>query len=286
MKLYKNYITSCFPIILAIICVLVLQACSNKFMYKQLDWVTAAYIESYVTLDEDQSQILLEQLQISFRWQRKSQLRLYSKLALSVRADIEKGLDSTRLNGYLETSRKYYKTFFSRLTENLAVLLPKLSEDQIKEVINIFTDKNSEFRELYLDKNKEELKEQKLEDLIEKFEDWLDDLSDEQIMLLNNFTDNYVWDYEELYQIRLKWQKQMSVLLLQANKGKKVLAQIIDLNYDNFRNKDAMKRIKQKKMAYINLVISVSKIMSKKQKKYLLEKIDDYNTLFLDLAIN
>jgi len=285
MEKYKKNLKCTFLLMsLLVVFFLTLQACSSKFVYTQLDWIVAAYIEQYVLLDDEQSGLLLKQLENSFSWHRKTQLPLYSNSIQGFRNDIENGLDSTKMNNHLLAAKSYYKSFNTRLINDVGILLPGLTENQLTEVMEYFADKNDDYQEEYLDKSKEELKEKKLENLTEQFEDWLDDLTEQQKSMLNDFVIKYDWNYEERYQLRLKWQKQLSLLLFQARKGKNVIGQIKELNYDNFRNEHSKKKTEQRMQAYLNLIISVSKTMSKKQKEHLFEKIDDYNALFLDLS--
>jgi len=276
----KKYLTHT----LLFLFVLILQSCSTKFLYTQLDWVVTANIERYVALDEDQSDLLLKQLEKYFKWHRRTQIPLYSTWIQTFRNDIESGLNRTNMNAHLTTINIYYKVFFAKFVDNTAILFPNLTDDQIDELMVYFADKNEDYQEKYLNKNKEELKQHKLNDLTEKLEKWLDDITDEQKAMLIDFLQDYDWHYEERYQLSLEWQRQLSVFLHQANKGENVIEQIKKLNYDDFRDQQSKNKTEERTQAFLNLVIAISKTITKEQKEYLLEKIDDYNTLFQELS--
>ncbi len=283
MKKYRNNIKYIFQLLSLFIFALMLQACATKFVYTQLDWIIAQYIEQYVSLDNEQSELLKKQLDKSLRWHRKTQLSQYANWIKAFRDDVENGLDRAKVNNHFTSVNAYYKSSIARLIDDIGILLPGLTADQTKEVMDIFIDENDEFQEMYLNKNKEELKKQKLEKLTEQFENWLDDLTEQQKGILNSFVMSYEWHYAEHYRLRLEWQRQLSVLLKQAKIGKDVIENIKGLNYNNLRNEQSKKKLKQKKQRYMDLIVSISKTMSKKQKEYFFEKIDDYNALFLDL---
>ena len=278
----KNYLRYYF----LIIAILAIQACSFKTIYNQVDWLIVSYIEDFVSLNEKQSERLNTQIQKSFSWHRKTQLPLYTTWLQSFHDDVESGLDKTTVEIHFDTISSYFKNITSRLVDDIYVLLPNLTEQQIKEILENLSDKNVEFREEYSGKTQEELKDQVLDKLIDQFENWIGDLTAQQVIILTVFVKNSDLLYEQRYQTRLRWKKEFSVLLTEAKSGKNVNAKIKDLftNQNKFRDKLSQEKFNQRKEVSAELIVSISRILTEEQKIHLFDKIANFKAMFLELA--
>lgn len=173
----------------------------------------------------------------------------------------------------------------SRLIDDIYVLLPTLTDEQIKEIQDNFADKNTEFREDYIEISQDDLKDQELESLIEQFEFWIGDLSKPQLKLFAAIVKNTKLDYAARYQRRLKQQREFTILLIQAKSGKNVKADIKELliNDNKFRNEQSIKSYNLNRIRSIEFIVLISETLDTKQKKHLCEKINDFTLLFNEL---
>jgi hypothetical protein len=278
MKKYFKYSYLVFSL-------LILSACSIKYVYNHLDWIVVSYIEDIALLDEDQSELLNAQLEKSLNWHRKTQLPEYAKWLQSFRNDIDTGLNAKIVESHLETVTLFFQNTTLRLNDDVYVLLPQLTEEQVKAIEENFTGKSRDFHEDFIDISKEDLKQQELEKLIERFEFWIDDLTEPQLILLSDTAKNFDIEYQERYERQLKWQKEFILLLNQARTGKNVKQDIRNLLSikNKFRTKRVLKKAAQRKQRFITLIVAISKTITKEQKLYLFEKIDNYKTLFNEL---
>jgi len=278
MKKYFKYSYLVFSL-------LILSACSIKYVYNHLDWIVVSYIEDIALLDEEQSELLNAQLEKSLNWHRKTQLPEYAKWLQSFRNDIDTGLNTKIVESHLETVTVFFQNTTLRLNDDVYVLLPQLTEEQVKAIEENFAGKSRDFHEKFIEISKEDLKQQELEKLIERFEFWLDDLTDPQLKLLSDTANNFDIEYQERYERQLKWQKEFILLLNQARTEKNVKQGIRNLlsNQNKFRTESILKKAAQRKQRFITLIVAISKTLTKEQKHYLFEKIDNYKILFNEL---
>lgn len=265
--------------------VLLLSACSFKFVYQQLDYLLISYIDDFVTLNESQTVLLEQRIQKSLSWHQKTQLPIYAEWLVSVRNDIEKGLDKTNVTTHVTTIESLTKDVLVRLADDIRIVLLDLSKQQIQQTLANIAEKNTEFHETYVDKNNEELKQQELEKIIERFENWLGDLTKPQYLLLTQFVNQSALLYEQRYQSRLKWQKYFSFVLIKKTKLNNLKSEINTLLFDSekFKSKDFLQKSNKRKQAFIRLIVAISKTLSVIQKQHLFEKMQDYKAMFLEL---
>jgi len=286
-KLFQKIISrySNLRYILLIGLVFFIQACSLKYVYNQLDWIVVSYIEDFVTLDEEQSELLDKQIKKSFYWHRDTQLSLYSNWLQRFHHDVESGIDTNTVISHFDTLSTFITNILRRLADDIYVLLPTLTDEQINEILDQLSDTNDDFSDEFGDKNHQELVVLHQEKLVERYQEWIGDLSEQQINILNASAKKSDFVYGERYQVRLKWQKLLSEILFKAKAGKDVKQEFKNLFLENnrFKSKATIKRIKARKIVSTNLIVSISKTLSDDQKQHLFNKIDNYKSLFMEL---
>ena len=64
-------------ILLPVLCVLVLSACTTSFYYNRLDWLIPWYVDDYIDLSSEQKQSLKVKLEPYLNWHRQEELNNY-----------------------------------------------------------------------------------------------------------------------------------------------------------------------------------------------------------------
>ncbi|WP_434360288.1 DUF6279 family lipoprotein [Parasalinivibrio latis] len=163
-----------------------LTACSTtKLAYNNFPLWAPYYIDDYVDLDRKQEKLLDIQLTRFIEWHRVNELPELQILLAMVQKDIEdSSLDYGRIQAYHNLSNRRFVNTVYGFIPTLAAVVPKLSDEQAKELKGIVDKKI----EKALRKSREGTSEQQLTRRAEKLEDaaeyWVGNINDRQRKLL------------------------------------------------------------------------------------------------------
>ena len=273
---------------IAVICLVtvLINGCTVKTLYNQLDWLIADRLQSYVELDEDQQELLNANLQQTLLWHRSTQLPLYAKWLQSFKADMLGRPTVKNVGQHLDQFQLFLHTVRVHSAGQIAELLPLLSAEQRQQVYRKMEDENVNFSEKFIEIDREEQIEAYAERMEDRMNDWLGSVNEKQEMLIAGSAKKIQTVASEVLQSRKRWQAAFKNILENNKNPKLIRASLQDLlvNIEKQRSANYKRIFASNRQVLINLIIDVAKTMDADQRLHLTEKVDDYSISFSEMA--
>lgn len=157
-----------------------LAACSNSFVYNQLDWLIPWYLDDYVDLDREQQRAFKAQLREILRWHRSEELASYIEILDGIESDLDQPLSAQQIESWANQALAAYDRIEERTLPMIFDIGRDLSDEQMAEFIEKLEKDQQELEEKYLDRTDQEYVEDAAESLVENIADFLGRLSSEQ----------------------------------------------------------------------------------------------------------
>jgi hypothetical protein len=167
-----------------VICLLWLQACSNTFIYNQLDWLIPWYVNDYVDLTRLQRTDLKVELKSTLRWHRAEELASYVLIFDRIEQDLQHPVTAATVQSWANLALAAWERVEARMLPLAFELGADLSEEQMRGFIEKLWEQQEEFEEEYLQRDELEYVEDGYETLEENIREFLGRLSPEQKQLL------------------------------------------------------------------------------------------------------
>ncbi|MEP5765473.1 MAG: DUF6279 family lipoprotein [Halieaceae bacterium] len=161
-----------------------LSACSNSFVYNQLDWLIPWYVDDYVDLSRDQRRDLKSQLQPLLRWHREEELASYVRIIDGIEADLREPLNGLEVEAWANATWQAWERIEARMLPLAFELGEDLSDAQMDEFVALMHKRQLELEEEYLGRSDEEYLADTLEDFSDSLDEFLGRLTEQQIALL------------------------------------------------------------------------------------------------------
>jgi hypothetical protein len=264
---------------------LVITGCTTKFLYSNLDWLLVEYIDDYVTLSDGQEDILSERILLLGQWHKENELPQYVKQLEAIRAKDPKQVDSAYVLQQMNDVRAHTKRLVEQVTPELYALTQQMSDEQVKELIENFEEKNREFVKKYQDMNDDDVREIYQERIEENFERWFGTVTNEQKGFAKEWASNMqvtVFDWQE-------HRRQMNYYMRQLLNRRNDLAyyqpefQRFLNDSDSYYSPELQAKIDHNQQLagkYIALAINS---INAKQQAHLASEIDDWRDIAKDL---
>lgn len=166
-----------FIIVLA---ALLLSACSNTFVYNQLDWLIPWYVDDYVDLNREQRGAFKQDIRNVLRWHRSEELARYITILDGIEADLAQPVTGGIVESWANQGYEAYLRLEERALPMLFDLGGELSDAQMAEFIENLERGQRELEEEYLERSDEEYLADARDNLEENLADFLGRLTDEQ----------------------------------------------------------------------------------------------------------
>lgn len=169
------------------VCLLValLGACSNTFIYNQLDWLIPWYVDDYVDLTRDQRQSLKARVRVLLDWHRSEELASYLQILDRVEADLSQPVTGGQVEQWANLMVAAYERIEAQMLPVAFELGADLNEEQMAEFIGKLEEGQEELEEEYLERSDEEYVEEVREYFTENLGDFLGRLTREQLDVID-----------------------------------------------------------------------------------------------------
>ena len=282
MKLMFNQITKA---IFTITLVVMLASCSVKTMYKQLDYMIPSYVEGMVSLDSQLGEKVGQRTLVLLKWHRNTQLHEYSVWLREFQHDANDQLTEEKMLQHIATLDRFYQILLQKISDEMARLLPLLNEEQRKELFSNIAEKNNVFREENVDIDKDKRIIQYTERVLDHYETWLGDLTDEQISTIKHASAKLQSTAELRLERRLQWQQSIQRILATKDgvwqKTASLGKYFIDYNRDDNTVMNAIEKKNRKILA--RLTVQIVHNMKKEQRAHFVIETNDYIRMFNEL---
>ena len=263
-------------------------ACSFKTVYNRLDYLIPEYVEGVVTLDDALEQRLDERTLLLIQWHRSTQLKQYASWLQSLQQDVNGQLTVEQLDRHIAVMEQFWLALVIRLHDEMAYLLPLLGAEQRKELYTYLGERNEEFREEYIDPDDDERIEGFAESMIDTYENWIGELSDAQISVVERAASGLISTAELRLERRLEWQQGIREILAsydsRYDKSQRLRAFLAGFEHDpDGPIKQASDTNRQ---IIVGLTVDIAGSMTQDQKEHFTSKTNDYIRMFIELAEN
>ena len=167
-----------------VICLLWLQACSNTFIYNQLDWLIPWYVDDYVDLTRVQRTDLKVGLKSTLRWHRAEELASYVLIFDRIEQDLQQPVTAATVQSWANLALAAWERVEARMLPLAFELGADLSEEQMQAFIEKLWEQQEEFEEEYLERDDLEYVKDGYETLEENIREFLGRLTPQQKQLL------------------------------------------------------------------------------------------------------
>jgi hypothetical protein len=277
----------------ALLSVTLLAGCSSiQLAYRTSPALIQYQLDSYLDLTDLQEATLKEQLQKFKAWHEQNALPQYAQTLESWRVELATGkkftvADILQKQAVLEDA---LMAMGAQAAVRLAPVLVTLTPQQRQRLSKEFADNNAKYQQ-------EQVKvamtpkgrEKRLEEVVDRYEDWLGDLTAQQKQLIKTWLDGRGSMVALWAQERMARQEALIDLIQEAqDHGSAERAAVALKNYfvslSNYRVADIQQLSEERRQQLAQLTASILNSLTPKQRQMLDAKLADYANDFLELA--
>jgi hypothetical protein len=207
----------------------VLSACSNNFVYNQLDWLIPWYVDDYVDLTRDQKRDLKSQLQPMLRWHRSEELASYIAIIDAIEDDLQQPVSAATIESWANQTLLAWEHLQARILPLALDLGDQLSAEQMQEFQAGLVGDQLELEEEYLGRSDAEVVAETLESFTDNLRDFLGPLTDQQLQILEAASGSLL-RFDRLWlEDRRQWLERLEVLLQREPGWREAVQQALDV---------------------------------------------------------
>jgi hypothetical protein len=261
-------------------------SCSFKTLYNQLDNMIPYYVEGMVSLDSMLEEKVEQRSLLLIKWHRNTQLNQYADWLRVLQGDINQQLTEEKIHKHIATLERFWDLISLRVDQEMALLLPLLNKEQRKELFSSIDEKNNEFREEYIELKDDERTAQYTDSIIDSYETWLGDLTDEQEVLARQTAKNLQSSASYRLEARLQWQRSIKRILNTNNSTEQKSAALRQFfaEYNSQENVAMNTIMKKNKALFAALTVQIVHSLTAEQKAHFITRSNDYIRMFDELA--
>ncbi len=268
--------------------VAIVSACSFKSVYNNLDYLIPSYVEGMVSLDDMLEEKVEQRTQVLINWHRNTQLKQYAEMLGTFQKDFGPQLTEENVSRHISTMESLWRSLAEKLNEEMAVLLPLLNDEQLVELFDSMADKNEDFYDEYVDLDEEERIEAYSQRLLDNYEGWLGDLSEQQEADIKKAAYKFNNSAHLRLEQRKKWQRNIQEILYSKDttEMKSKSLRVYFKAFNSERNDVLSTADVTNKQVIAWLTVKLVHATTAGQKEYFINKTDDYIRIFNELAEN
>ena len=270
---------------LIILCLSVLlSACSNRFIYNQLDWLIPWYLSDYITLENYQKPEFKAALNQLLLWHRQTQLPEYANFLSQVSDQITLGVSAEQVEQFMHQGDDFADTLFQQFGVNFAPLMAKMTLEQQTELFENLSEKTAEYREKFIEPGKTKAIEYGVDKMRDFLEDWLGDLTPVQQQRLQRWGQDAVWMSPEFYQNRLAWQVRLAEAFKMSENTRLTTIKALFENRRQFWSDELKQKMAINQRVFSGFLADLLSSLDVSQKQHLQRKLQDFQDDFSQLS--
>ncbi len=266
---------------------LFISACSIKTVYNNLDWVLEGMVNDYVSLSDTQEQDLEKQVALLLKWHRASQLTEYANDLKATKAFVDKGMDDESVEIIITKMLERWESMKVEVAPKMADLLVTLNDEQIEELFSNLEEKNKEIADEYTETSDDEKIVQAGDRLIDKFNEWLGTINDDQKELIKYWSQSFKPIHEDRLLFRKQWQLTLRQVIesdFEDNDKRNKLVELV-MNAADYQSEGYKLKLDYNRDQFKKLIVAFESVVTPEQKKHLNERLDYFITNFEELAV-
>lgn len=264
---------------------LLLSACSFRFLYSQLDWLVPWRLSEYVTFDSEQRSLLEQRLFARINWHCGTQLDDYAAWFRELkqaplpysREDIER---------YYQRTNDFWQVLMQQISPDVAALLASANPDQVAELFDNLERRNRELEEEYVTPGWNTVQRQRIKRMSEILVRWVGPLNAAQRRTLADWARELGQGGEAWMQSRRRWQAALREALKLRREPERFEARIEQLMVDPQSLWPESYRLEYARMRSLTLdmLAEVSALQTPEQIRHFRYELDSWADDFEHLA--
>lgn len=268
---------------------LLLAGCSTKLVYSNLDWLIPMYVDDYVTLDDDQDDILKTRLPPQLKWHCRVQLPRYVDLLEDVRRDFEspaRPLTSDRLREYISRVEEFWLELRIQLGPDVADILASATDGQIDELYDAIDKQHRKRERKYRGIPEDDALRLREKRMTKRLEYWLSELTGEQQQAVAEWSRRIDPIAEDWLDDRKRVQADFRRLLEQRNTSDRFKPDFANLllTFDRTRAPEYQAKLEANASRTLALIVRLNRMLTPEQRAHLLDRIETLSRSLEQLA--
>jgi hypothetical protein len=243
-------------------------------------------VNDYVSLSDTQEQDVEKQVALLLKWHRASQLTEYANDLKATKAFVDKGMDDESVEIIITKMLERWESMKVEVAPKMADLLVTLNDEQIEELFSNLEEKNKEIADEYNETSDDEKIAQAGDKLIDKFNEWLGTINDDQKELIKSWSQRFKPIHEDRLLFRKKWQLTLRQVLESGLDDKDKRNKLVELvlSASDYQPEDYKLKLDYNREQFKKLIVAFESVVTLEQKKHLNERLDYFITNFEELA--
>jgi len=240
-----------------------------RFGYGQAERVAAWYAESYVTLDQQQSRLLGQQLAGFKQWHCSTQLGGYAAWLRQVGDEIQPGLDVGRIEARIGNLQYFAKVMAEQAAPRLAPLGRTMSHRQIAELKQSFDKGNRKYREQWVDPPADEIRAERAKRLKERVSWWVGPIDRRQQAMIDAWSRDLEMTGPDTLASRIRWQQELVRILEARGESARVEEELRALlaEPDRFWTQRLVDHVERNRTLTVRLLADLANTLDDTQRK-------------------
>jgi hypothetical protein len=279
----KSFLCRC---LLALVLWPVVNGCTVKFYYNQLDWLIPWRLESYMSLNDDQRRLLEQSLSQQLRWHRDTQLPAYANWLRQLGDDLQDGLEPGELDRHEAVLEGYWQLLLNQFAPDLGRLLALATDAQVADLFANLEENNREYRQEYVALPAAELRRKYAEFATEELKRWLAEVTPEQEQLIARWLEKMEVITPERLQYRQQWQQRLRELLAKRRDRDSFMAAFQQFFQSPERDRPAeyQRKFDHNQAVFKAFALALDERLTAEQRRFLLRRLDALASDFKQLA--
>jgi len=270
--------------VLLLLSAFIIQGCGVKFWYNRLDWLVPWYVDDYVELTESQEKQLESVLQIKTSWHRKQQLPNYVEWLKGVRHDLQSGDIKQSYDKHRDKLASFYDILLNELVAEMTVILVEFTPEQTNELIDTLAESDSEWLEEFQESDQQEQLKNRQKNIENSLKEWIGKLTIKQKEISKAWASEQLSTVEERLAFRKRWRDALQYQLSRdVNPENEKKLQQLFLNNQQFQSDLYKRQSNHNQQVAKRYLMALYDTLTKKQKRKLLSKLEDYHEDFSEL---
>ncbi|WMN89144.1 DUF6279 family lipoprotein [Vibrio parahaemolyticus] len=270
---------------LIFISIFVLVGCTKKFFYNNLDWFVLEYLDDYVTLNQEQENLLEERLLFLAEWHKQEELPRYVDHLKEMETMTEEDITLNYLQQSRERFREHYNRVVSKVAPELFSLSLLLTPQQQREfLLNVQKDYKKRNAK-YADKTEKEVRKIVFENTEEWVTEWIGELNDDQQRSVTQFSNQVILNSPLWRNYRASIYQELEYMF--DNKSNSVIYQKVFMQLmfepESFYSDQLSQNMDHNLALVDQLTLSLSKSMTEKQWNHFRGEVAQWRELAQEL---
>ena len=195
-----------------------LGACSNAFVYNQMDWLIPWYVDDYVDFTREQKADFKAQLIPLLEWHRTEELDSYLLILNRIEADIQQPVTAEAISAWTDEFVAAYQRIEKRSMPLAFELGEQASDAQIAHFMAELYEEQDDYEEEYLTRSEEKVRERGYKNMVDNVDDVLGRLEPEQKETLRAAADQ-LQRFDAIWLSQRRWWLEQTEEVLRREPG-------------------------------------------------------------------